>query len=166
MKNCDWDPYENLPVEYSKLWRFQQYQAAYRDSVQQATDEGLPLNGTYINIVLEISQDDLNCFPLGKALILSTLFPNEAKLSTMSFKVKRCLENKDVVPSKELMEFHCGFRRFECKPIFSSETNPGAATEKYKFNRFLHQDMQVIATIYSPIVFAPCKVLMFTKKSL
>ena len=21
-KNCDWDPYENLPEEYSKIWRF------------------------------------------------------------------------------------------------------------------------------------------------
>jgi pre-rRNA-processing protein TSR1 len=25
LKNCDWDPYENLPAEYSKVWRFQQY---------------------------------------------------------------------------------------------------------------------------------------------
>jgi len=23
LKNCDWDPYENLPAEYSKIWRFQ-----------------------------------------------------------------------------------------------------------------------------------------------
>jgi pre-rRNA-processing protein TSR1 len=23
IKNCDWDPYENLPAEYSKIWRFQ-----------------------------------------------------------------------------------------------------------------------------------------------
>jgi len=22
LKNCDWDPYENLPEEYSKIWRF------------------------------------------------------------------------------------------------------------------------------------------------
>jgi pre-rRNA-processing protein TSR1 len=22
LRNCDWDPYENLPTEYSKLWRF------------------------------------------------------------------------------------------------------------------------------------------------
>ncbi len=34
LKNCDWDPYENLPAEYSKVWRFQQYQAAHKDSVQ------------------------------------------------------------------------------------------------------------------------------------
>jgi pre-rRNA-processing protein TSR1 len=22
LRNCDWDPYENLPEEYSKIWRF------------------------------------------------------------------------------------------------------------------------------------------------
>lgn len=26
IKNCDWDPYENLPQAYSKIWRFQNYQ--------------------------------------------------------------------------------------------------------------------------------------------
>jgi hypothetical protein len=60
----------------------------------------LPLNGTYLNIVLEIDSKDVHNFTLGKALILSTLFPNEIKLSTMSFKIKRTIENKDVVPSK------------------------------------------------------------------
>jgi pre-rRNA-processing protein TSR1 len=27
LRNCDWDPYENLPAEYSKIWRFQNLQA-------------------------------------------------------------------------------------------------------------------------------------------
>ncbi len=59
LKNCDWDPYENLPAEYSKLWRFQQFQQAYKDSIQQACEEGLPLHGTYLNVVLEITSEDL-----------------------------------------------------------------------------------------------------------
>jgi len=57
LRNCDWDPYENLPAEYSKIWRFQSYVAAQKDSVAMTVDEGLPLNGTYINIVLEIPSD-------------------------------------------------------------------------------------------------------------
>lgn len=119
-------------------------------------------------MVLEITEEDAKDFPLGKALIMSTLFPNEIKLSTMSFKIKRTVENKEVVPSKTLMEFHCGFRRFQCKPIFAGETNPGANSEKWKYNRFLHnqKDVPAIATIYSPVVFAPCKVMCFTAESL
>jgi len=39
------------------------------------------------------------------------------------------------------MEFHCGFRRVQIKPAFGIETNPGAATEKYKYSRYLRDDM-------------------------
>ena len=56
LKNCDWDPYENLPEHYSKIWRFQNYQAAHKDAVNQVIEEGLPLNGTYITIVLEVAK--------------------------------------------------------------------------------------------------------------
>jgi pre-rRNA-processing protein TSR1 len=82
-------------------------------------------------------------------------------------KIKRTTENKDVVPSKVDMQFHCGFRRFTAPPIFSSETSPGAASEKLKFLRFLRNDDSVaIATVYAPLVYTPCKVLCFTEKSL
>ena len=51
--------------------------------------------------------------------ILSVLYPHECKVSTMHFQIKRTLENKEVVPSKALMEFGCGFRRMVIKPTFS-----------------------------------------------
>lgn len=54
LKHADWDPYENLPESYSKIWRFQNYQAAQKDSITQTIEEGLPLNGTYITLVLQL----------------------------------------------------------------------------------------------------------------
>lgn len=33
LKHADWDAYENLPESYSKIWRFQNYQAAQKDSI-------------------------------------------------------------------------------------------------------------------------------------
>jgi len=54
-KHADWDPYENLPDTYSKIWRFQNYQQAQKDSITQTIEEGLPLNGTYINVVLVLN---------------------------------------------------------------------------------------------------------------
>ena len=107
LKNCDWDPYENLPEHYSKIWRFQNYQAAHKDAVNQVIEEGLPLNGTYITIVLEVAKDsgDSALLKLQQAVTLSTLFPHETKLSTMHFKLNRTLENKEPIPSKTRMEF-------------------------------------------------------------
>lgn len=167
LKNCDWDPYENLPEDYSKIWRFQNFEAAYKDSVRQAIDEGLPLNGTYITIVLEIApgSGDSSLFKLKQALVLSTLFPHETKLSTMHFKLNRTTENKEPIPSKMNMEFHCGFRRMTLQPTLSAETNPGNRSEKLRHLRFMRRDMPCIATAVCPIVFAPCKVMVFTENS-
>ena len=167
LKNCDWDPYENLPKEYSKIWRFQSYQAAYKDSIQQTIEEGLPLNGTYVNIVIELAPGQSSHFHVDQALVMSTLFPNETKLTTMHFKIKRTFENKEVIPSNSDMQFNCGFRRMHIKPVFSLETNPGAASEKFKYLRFLRSDdTPTVATAFCPIVFAPTKVVCFTTNSL
>lgn len=102
---------------------------------------------------------------MGQAVILSTLFPHETKLSTMHFKLNRMAQNREVIPSKTRMEFHCGFRRMTLQPVLSAETNPGAATEKLKYLRFMRDDMPAIATAICPIVFAPCKVICFTENS-
>lgn len=57
IKNFDWDPYENLPVEYSKIWRFQNLQAEVKQQKDTVEAEGLPINGTYITLVLEVEND-------------------------------------------------------------------------------------------------------------
>ena len=128
----------------------------------------MPLNGTYITIVLEIPKDseDSALFTMEQAVILSTMFPHETKLSTMHFKLNRTTENVEPIPSKTKMEFHCGFRRLTLQPVLSAETNPGSNSEKLKFLRFMRSDMPAIATAICPIVFAPCKVICFTENSI
>ena len=96
-------------------------------------------------------------------LILSTLFPHECKVSTMHFKLKRTLENQEIVPSKAPMEFSCGFRRLVVKPTFSMELNAAGKNDKFKYMRFLRKDMNVIASAFCPIIYSPCKVITFTK---
>jgi len=167
LKNCDWDPYENLPVEYAKIFRFQNIQGELKQQREVAENEGLPINGTYICIVLEVEQAE--AFDQIKAamthgLTVSTLFPHECKVSTMHFKIKRTLENAEIVPSKALMEFSCGFRRTVIRPTFSMELNAAGKNDKLKFMRFLRKDTAVVATAYCPIFYSPCKVICFTKR--
>jgi pre-rRNA-processing protein TSR1 len=96
-------------------------------------------------------------------LILSTLFPHEVKLSVMHFKIQRHFDNQEVVESKKEVEIHCGFRRMTIRPIYGMETSPGSHSEKLRYMRFLRHDMAVIASAFCPIVFAPCKIMIFTK---
>jgi len=165
LKTCDWDPYENLPPEYSKIFRFQNLQAEVKQVKDQVESEGLPINGTFITLVLEVENAHAYTeLSQGKPLILSTLFPHECKVSTMHFKLKRTLENKEIVPSKSTMEFNCGFRRLVVKPTFSMELNASGKVDKFRYMRFLRKDMNVIATAYCPFVYQPCKVIAFTKQ--
>ena len=57
LKTCDWDPYENLPAEYSKIFRFQNLQAEVKQQRDTVAAEGLPLHGTYLMLVLEVEDD-------------------------------------------------------------------------------------------------------------
>jgi len=91
------------------------------------------------------------------------MFPHECKISTMHFKIKRTLENKEIVPSKTRMEFNCGFRRLIVKPTFSMELNASGKNDKCKFMKFLRKDMDAIATAYMPFVYQPTKIICFTK---
>ena len=131
--------------------------------------EGLPLNGTYLSLVLEVEKmevfDELEK-KNPRFLILSTMFPHEMKVSAMHFRIKRTLENDEIVPSKNLMEFSCGFRRLVIQPTFSKEINPTGKNDKYKYMRFLRKDMDIVATAFCPIVYAGCKVIAFTKQDL
>ena len=82
----------------------------------------------------------------------------------MHFKIQRNFENQDTVPSKTEVEIHCGFRRLTVKPVFGLQTSAGGqSSEKLKYLRFLRHDMSIVASVYCPIIFSPCKMLMFNK---
>ena len=66
------------------------------------------------------------------------------------------------IPSETEMLLHCGFRVFIVRPTFSQEPSPGHG-DKLKYMRFLRTDMAAIASMYLPIVFSPCKILLFTR---
>lgn len=74
-----------MPVEYSKIFRFQNVQAEFKQQKDLVLSEGLPLNGTYLSLVLEVENDkvfdELEQKNI-KYLILSTLYPHELKVST------------------------------------------------------------------------------------
>ena len=44
---------------------------------------------------------------------------HETKISVLNFKLQRYHEDQSVVESKDLFEFHCGFKRMLARPLFS-----------------------------------------------
>ena len=88
---------------------------------------------------------------------LFSLLPNENKLSVLHMNVQ-LLEGKSAIRGKEPLLFQVGFRTFFTKPIFS-EANLNC--DKHKMERFLQPSRYAVASIYAPITYLPCPVLVF-----
>lgn len=46
-----------MPVEYSKIFRFENLQGELKQQKEMVESEGLPLNGTYLTIVLAVDNE-------------------------------------------------------------------------------------------------------------
>ena len=91
-------------------------------------------------------------------LSLFSLLTHENKLSVLHFNVTRSAGFTDPIKSKEDMVMYTGFRTFDAKPIYS-ESNLNC--DKHKMERFFRHDRFTVASVYAPITFLPCPLLMF-----
>merc|ERR1712048_1433708 len=97
----------------------------------------------------------------GVPFIVSGLFPCEQKVSVVHGQVQRQKEYEEVIKSKQEMMLHCGFRRFPVRPTYSEIPKKSTQNKKYKFMRFLHQDVPASISFYAPVIFPPCRILLY-----
>ena len=167
IKTWDWDPYETLPQEYAKIWRFENFAQIKKLAIQTTEEQGLPIDGTFIKIILipldEKSKNSVELLKLSKEkqrILFSTLMPHETKVTLSHFRIRRFEEEKSIVKSKSTLEFHIGFRRFLSRPIFSDEY---LNTNKAKFYRFLPHEDKVLASAYTPVCFPNSQVIVLKR---
>jgi len=96
----------------------------------------------------------------GLPLVIYGLLAHEQKMSLVNLVIKK--HHSCTVPIKNKQNnlvFHVGFRRFQAQPIFSQHTNG----DKYKMERYLPAEVTVVASIFAPVTFPPCPVLVFRR---
>ncbi len=118
-------------------------------------------SGHYICVFIEgFSSLSMDILSQRKSVTLFGLQPHENRLSVLHFMIKRHAGYADTIKSKETLIFQTGFRSFECKPIFS-ESNLNC--DKHKMDRFLAEGKFSMASVYGPITFMPCPLLVFKR---
>lgn len=65
--------------------------------------------------------------------------------------------------TQEPLIFHCGFRRYQANPVFSEHNTKG---DKHKYEKFMHTQRSLVATVYAPITFPAVPLLVFTPSQL
>ncbi|KAM9318836.1 pre-rRNA-processing protein TSR1 homolog [Pholidichthys leucotaenia] len=161
-RSSPWDPMENLPPDYSRIFQFQSFERTRRRVLAEAAaEEEGALNGWYVTLhIIDVPFSVMESVQLGKPLALVSLLPHEQKMSVMHVLVRRHPSNTEPIRSKEELVFHCGFRRFRASPIFSQHTS----ADKHKMERFLRPDTPTVVSVYAPITFPPAGVLLFKQR--
>ncbi|XP_029373701.1 pre-rRNA-processing protein TSR1 homolog isoform X1 [Echeneis naucrates] len=162
-RSSPWDPMENLPLNYSRIFQFQSYERTrHRVLAEAAAEEEGAMVGWYVTLhIIDVPFSVMESVHSGKPLVLVSLLPHEQKMSVMHVLVRRHPSNTEPIKSKEELIFHCGFRRFRASPIFSQHTS----ADKHKMERFLQPDAPTVVSVYAPITFSPAGVLLFKQRN-
>mmetsp|Transcript_85486 Transcript_85486/g.151224 ORF Transcript_85486/g.151224 Transcript_85486/m.151224 type:complete len:796 (-) Transcript_85486:49-2436(-) len=166
-RTTPWDPYEDLPVEYSRIFEFEAFASTAKASRDQYAEDCYALeNGgvSQLYCCVRLRGVPPNVFDKqtrGVPFVLSGLFESEQKVSVIHGHISRIKDYTEVIKSKQEVLMHAGFRRFSARPTFSDIPRKGSSRdEKFKFMRFLHEEVTTCASFYAPIVFPPCRLLM------
>jgi len=159
-KTSPWDPQENLPPEYSRIFQFQNFQLTKRRVTKEIPCPGAE-TGQYVRVYLSnVPEAAINKI-LEQTMppILIGLLKYERKMTVMNLLIKRVQgeELNNPIKSKEELVFYVGFRKFKARPLFSNH----GLFSKFKYERFFRDDASMVATIYAPITFPPAPVLVF-----
>ncbi|KYN00316.1 Pre-rRNA-processing protein TSR1 like protein [Cyphomyrmex costatus] len=161
-RTSPWDPKENLPIDYSRIIEFADYDRRRKRIYKECKDIEGVMPGCYIQVcIARVSKETFKTLAIieNKPLIVAALLPYEHKMSLLNVVLKHSSNYTQPIKSKERLIFQCGFRRFTTCPIFSQHTN-GA---KHKYERYFHPETTVVASMYAPITFSPCPVLCYVE---
>eukprot|EP01083_Nonionella_stella_P130739 396870_1 len=166
-RTSEWDNREQLPVDYGRIFQFETFAAAQKDADKDRYTGIAP--GSHVRVYLKgvkranaLTMCESHASGL-RPLLLWGLMTHEHKVSVLHFQVKRDPSHEDPVKGKEPMVFHCGFRRFRARPVYSLD-NPGC--NKQMVERFLQPSRFTCASVYGQVQFGSFPVLMFRPSDL
>ncbi|XP_072940361.1 pre-rRNA-processing protein TSR1 homolog [Epargyreus clarus] len=163
-RTSPWDPKENLPADFAKIFQFENYDRTRRRVYKELEESLVNMYGAYITIhVKDVRQDLWKVFHAANTknpLSVFGLLPHEHKMSLMNVVLKRTGASDEPIKSKERLIFQVGYRRFIVNPIFSQHTNGS----KHKYERFFQPATTCVASFFAPIQFSPSSVLCFKEK--
>ncbi|XP_061072091.1 pre-rRNA-processing protein TSR1 homolog [Conger conger] len=161
-RSSPWDPLENLPPDYSRIFQFQNFERSRRRVLAEAAqEEEGAMVGWYVTLhIVDVPPSVMESFQAGRPLVLVSLLPHEQKMSVMHMLVQRHPAITEPIKAKEELVFQCGFRRFRACPTFSQHTS----ADKHKMERFLTAGTPTVVSVYAPITFPTAGVLLFKQR--
>ncbi|KAI8062178.1 hypothetical protein BC940DRAFT_309324 [Gongronella butleri] len=156
-RTSPWDPYENLPVDYSRIFQFENYTRTKSRIVSQAIVGNVKPGRRITLWIQHVPKGAYDMFDVRRPYVVFGLLQYEHKMSLLNLQISRDNAYEEPVRSKDPMILHLGFRRYRVHPVYSQNSNK-CTNHVHKFERFLQMGRSSIATVYGPVVFGkvPC----------
>ncbi|EMD37700.1 hypothetical protein CERSUDRAFT_114337 [Gelatoporia subvermispora B] len=167
-RTSPWDPYENLPRDYARIFQFEDYKRTERNVRRRAEEDSTGVEpGMRVTVYLKDVPQDAAKFEPGSPVVMFGLLQHEHKKTVLNFTVQRNTEYDGSVRSKDPLILCVGPRRLRINPIYSQHTRGGGKgpNNVHKFERYLRHGVTNVATTYGPVVFGkqPCMLLRETE---
>lgn len=163
-RTSPWDPYENLPKDYARIFDFEDFKRTERDVQKIAEVEGVE-PGRRVTVYIE-GVPRAASISRNVPLVIHGLLQHEHKKMVLHFTVQRNTEYEGSVKSKDPLILCYGPRRLQVKPVYSQHTRGGGkgVNNVHKFERFFWHGMTVVGSVYGPVILGkqPCTLLRET----
>eukprot|EP00178_Gracilaria_changii_P021362 TRINITY_DN63513_c0_g1_i1.p1 TRINITY_DN63513_c0_g1~~TRINITY_DN63513_c0_g1_i1.p1 ORF type:complete len:700 (+),score=120.93 TRINITY_DN63513_c0_g1_i1:405-2504(+) len=176
LRTGEWDPKEQLPEDYASLFQFRNLPATKKQVLKRANQAAQMASagkgcsnfascGKKVYIELKEVPKDIQTHIVSMLksnevpLVASGMLRHENRRSVVHFGVQRIDDEEDAptIKAKTPLEMHCGFVRFEGRPMFS-ENNPNCAN--HKMERYLRHGRYTVVSFYGPAIYAPAPALL------
>lgn len=174
MYTSEWDPYEDLPEDYARLFQFDDFSKTRKRVESNALMEGVA-PGVRVCLVLRnvpAAAAQRALFATGHGedagkkresvpFVVFGLLRHEHKKSVINFTVTRNTEYDAPVRSKDPLVVCLGFRRYTARPVYSQHIRRvgRGGNNVYKFERFLpHGIGAAVGSVYAPVTFGGANV--------
>jgi pre-rRNA-processing protein TSR1 len=172
-RTSSWDPYEDLPVEYARIFQFDDFKKTRRRVEASALEEGVSPGvrvcvwikdvpkeaAVRARVATLMSSQDGKKVNDAVPFVLFGLLRHEHKKSVLNFTVSRNTEYEGTVKAKDPLVLCLGPRRLRVNPIFSQHdignNGKNGSNNVHKFERYLKGGTGVVsvATIFGPVTF-------------
>lgn len=152
-RTSPWDPYEDLPLDYARIFQFEDYERTRKKVEADGRGEGVQ-PGSRVEVHISNVPKSLFDSRTGP-LVIHGLLQHEHKQSVLHFAVQRNTEFQEPIRAKDPLVLCVGPRRYRIRPIYSQHVRGGGkgANNVHKSDRFLRHGGAVVATTYGPVIF-------------
>ncbi|KAI9341547.1 hypothetical protein DFJ73DRAFT_843633 [Zopfochytrium polystomum] len=167
-RTSPWDPYENLPLDYARIFQFENYKRTRSKVLKDLALgedqwEGVDVGRKVIVWITNVPKAVMETHNPRLPFTIFSLLPHERKFTLASCNIHRVdhtnAQSARTIRSKDPLILWSGFRKFEVRPTFS-ETK-GGSNGVFRFERYFHPNKNVLANFYGPIAFMNEPVLVF-----